>query len=818
MRRVRSRIAVVGLLTLTLGALGFRGAGEAPPSSRVFVSSTSSGTVGGVAFADEDIVVFDEMAETWSLHMDGSAVGLPGSAKLDGFHVMGDDTVLFSLSAPANLPDLGVVDDSDVIELDPAAGTLSLFFDGSVYGLSSAGEDVDAVGLDPAGQLVVSTVGSGSTGAGTFADEDLLRLVDGSLELFFDGSAVALSSSAEDVVAASVDPDGGIRLSTLGNFSVVGLSGTRSDVARCEPTTSGPVTSCAWTARWSGADFGFQTESLNGLTIQGSPLSPPTTTTTTTLDTTTTTSDGSTTSSNATTTAPTTTAPSTTTTAPTTTAPTTTTTAPTTTTTAPQPEITEGNLFLVSTSGGTVGGVSFTDEDVVTVNEAGQWSLFLDGSDLGINASLKLDGVAVKSDTTVLFSLSAPATLPGVGAVDDSDVVALNPSSLGPVTAGSLSLYFDGSDHGLSSSGENVDAVGLDRNGNLLLSTKGAASGPFGRSADEDVLVFDGTSLSLFLDGSAVGLSSAPENVVGISVHESGAVQLSTLGNHSVAGASGDRSDVLQCMPTDSAPITDCYWLSSFDGGAAGYGSETIGAMSATSMVGFYTDFDAPLESNWDIYYSPGHAGWGLRRPSAVAVGPDPQAGTGGLLTITAKMGTGDETGQLVSGGVKVHHPQIYGNYLVRVKVEPDPDGVTSGAVLLWPESNQHPRDGEIDILESWSNRETRTPVESNLHWLRPGAEPPFTAADDYKAQVVHPGVDGTEWHVFELEWREDLVSVAVDGGTPVVLSTNPAEIASWNMEPTIQLDAFDAFDAPGVQPSLTGEVVMSVDYLIVRP
>ncbi|MEM7325355.1 MAG: glycoside hydrolase family 16 protein, partial [Actinomycetota bacterium] len=303
-----------------------------------------------------------------------------------------------------------------------------------------------------------------------------------------------------------------------------------------------------------------------------------------------------------------------------------------------------------------------------------------------------------------------------------------------------------------------------------------------------------------------------------VSVHPSGAVQLSTIGNHSVAGASGDRSDVLQCMPADAAPITSCYWLSSFDGGAAGYGAETIGAMSTAGMVGYYTDFDAPLGADWEIYDSVGHAGWGLRRPSAVEVGPGGDARTGGLLTITAKMGSGDEAGLLVSGGVKVRFPQIYGNYLVRTKVEPDPDGVTSGAVLLWPESNQHPRDGEIDILESWSNRETRTPVESNLHWLRPGAEPPFTLADDYKAQVVHPGVDGTQWHVFELEWREDLVSVAVDGGTPVILSTDPAEIADWNMEPTIQLDAFDAFDAPGQQPSLSGEVLMSVDYLIVRP
>ncbi|MEM7323665.1 MAG: hypothetical protein AAF531_11325, partial [Actinomycetota bacterium] len=684
MVRAWPRVATAGLLLLALGALGFRAAAEESGLGRVFVSSTSSGTVGGVSFTDEDILVHDESTGTWSLHLDGSVVGLSPSAKLDGFHIAADETVLFSLTAPVTLPGVGQVDDSDVVAIDPDTAGFSLFFDGSAHGLTSSGEDVDALTLDETGRLVISTLGSGSVPSGSFADEDLLRLVDGSLELFLDGSAAGLSAGPEDVVGVSIDEAGAVLLSTLGNFAVGDSSGTRSDVVRCVPTDTGPITNCSWDIRWTAAPAGFQAESLNGLTVTGSGPPPPTTTTT--QQTTTTSTQPTTTTTQQTTTTEQTT---------------------TTTTTPPLPEIPADGFFLVSTSGGTVGGVGFTDEDVVYVDPNGQWSLFLDSSDLGLGAFQKIDGVAVRPDAGVLFSISAPATLPDVGAVDDSDVLLLTPSSLGENTAGVLSLYFDGSAHGLSSNGEDVDAVGLDRDGNLLVSTKGSASGPFGRAADEDLLVFNGSALLLFLDGSAVGLGSAPENVVGVSVHPSGAVQLSTIGNHSVAGASGDRSDVLQCMPADAAPITSCYWLSSFDGGAAGYGAETIGAMSTAGMVGYYTDFDAQLGADWEIYDSVGHAGWGLRRPSAVDVGPGVDARTGGLLTITAKMGSGDEAGLLVSGGVKVRFPQIYGNYLVRTKVEPDPDGVTSGAVLLWPESNQHPRDGEIDILESWSNRET---------------------------------------------------------------------------------------------------------------
>ena len=77
-------------------------------------------------------------------------------------------------------------------------------------------------------------------------------------------------------------------------------------------------------------------------------------------------------------------------------------------------------------------------------------------------------------------------------------------------------MYFDGSDIGLSNSNENIDAAAVDAAGRIYLSTTGnfAAGGVSG--ADEDVFVFNPTTLgattsgtvspSLDLDGSAFGL------------------------------------------------------------------------------------------------------------------------------------------------------------------------------------------------------------------------------------------------------------------------------------------------------------------------
>jgi hypothetical protein len=45
--------------------------------------------------------------------------------------------------------------------------------------------------------------------------------------------------------------------------------------------------------------------------------------------------------------------------------------------------------------------------------------------------------------------------------VDDSDIVCFVPSSLGATTAGAFVFHFDGSDVGLTTDDEDVDAIAL---------------------------------------------------------------------------------------------------------------------------------------------------------------------------------------------------------------------------------------------------------------------------------------------------------------------------------------------------------------------
>ncbi len=230
----------------------------------------------------------------------------------------------------------------------------------------------------------------------------------------------------------------------------------------------------------------------------------------------------------------------------------------------------------------------------------------------------------------------------------------------------------------------------------------------------------------------------------------------------------------------------------------------------------FYEDFsEGQLKpGQWEIYDSPGHAGWGLRRPSAVTVAPDAGAAGGHVLQITAAMGQGDEAGQLVSGGMRLlGHSMAYGRYSFRARVEPDPDEATSGVVLLWPADNVWPEGGEIDIMETWGNRSTRTPVESHLHWPENGQDK-FVGL----THVTEAGpVSAAQWHVYTLDWAPNRVTVSIDGGQPMALSNDADHIPQSPMDLTVQLDAFDRPSAPGQQPIMQGEVNMMVDWIRVE-
>jgi subtilisin family serine protease len=234
---------------------------------------------------------------------------------------------------------------------------------------------------------------------------------------------------------------------------------------------------------------------------------------------------------------------------------------------------------------GSLAGVQ--NEDVVSF-DGSRFSLAFDGSDVGLS-TVDLDAFSRVDPDSFLLSFDKPISLPRVGWTDDSDVVRFDATSLGTTTAGSFSMYLDGSDVGLTTDAEDVDAIEPSSGGVLLLSTRGWATVPGVTANHEDLLAFTSTSLGavtagtfkLHFDGSDVGLSGASEDIDGIAVGGNGSLLLSTLGAFRVPGLSGRGEDVFACTPSSLGPTTSCTFSSAlfFEGnvwGLAGLGLDAI--------------------------------------------------------------------------------------------------------------------------------------------------------------------------------------------------------------------------------------------------
>ncbi|MEM9776227.1 MAG: choice-of-anchor Q domain-containing protein, partial [Chloroflexota bacterium] len=254
----------------------------------------------------------------------------------------------------------------------------------------------------------------------------------------------------------------------------------------------------------------------------------------------------------------------------------------------------EGQLtiYVSSTTAGTVNGVTFTDEDILAFNTAtGNWLRFFDGSDVGLGRSAfrDLDAFTILDDGSILLSISGASTIPDVGTIDDSDIVRFIPTKTGPKTIGSYQMYFDGSDVGLDTDKEDIDALDVLADGRIIISTLGTAqtTKQFGNtlnSLDEDLIVFTPTStgentagfFSLYADGSDFGLDTPQEDMWGVS--EAGSdLYINPAGIFDTGIINGTPADFFACNRAIIGSVASCdSELLFFNGTSSGIGGETL--------------------------------------------------------------------------------------------------------------------------------------------------------------------------------------------------------------------------------------------------
>lgn len=210
-----------------------------------------------------------------------------------------------------------------------------------------------------------------------------------------------------------------------------------------------------------------------------------------------------------------------------------------------------------------------------------------------------------------------------------------------------------------------------------------------------------------------------------------------------------------------------------------------------------------------------GNNGWGGRRASQVEISTTHPT-EGAVMNITAEMGSGADAGILISGGAKLWGDNQgdmkfrYGRVRCRMRMDLDPDQVTSGLALLWQADTPTVKGPEVNIFENFAFRDTRNPVQMFLHW---GENGEFQKQSDYGFTSF-----GSDWADYELIWLPELMTLQRNTDTPIVLSTDPVEIPQEFMELSFQNDAWAEPSIvspdpgnPAHQPVLTGPRVLQI-------
>ena len=257
-------------------------------------------------------------------------------------------------------------------------------------------------------------------------------------------------------------------------------------------------------------------------------------------------------------------------------------------------------LFLSSSANGIVDGLAFRDEDILAYTIAtNSWSLLFDGSDVGVG-NTNLAAFHFLPANAILLSFGNPINLPGLGKVDDSDIVRFTYSQLGATTVGTFSLFIDGSDVGLSTAGERIDAIAFDAANRLIISTDGTIKVGALSGQDEDLfaltLLTSGAETSgtwaMYFDGSDVGLTNGSEDVNAVWIEPgSGRIYLGTKGNLVATGSvntiTGDKNSIVSCAPLLLGDTTDCTFAPFFDGDTARFAAafDGFGLSSAATAA-----------------------------------------------------------------------------------------------------------------------------------------------------------------------------------------------------------------------------------------
>ena len=236
-------------------------------------------------------------------------------------------------------------------------------------------------------------------------------------------------------------------------------------------------------------------------------------------------------------------------------------------------------IFVSLDKGGSVGGVPFTSGDILRHwTQSGVWEMFFDASDMGLKGNL----VAMNFGYAPQLVYNKTQNVPGLGEVGPSDVILFEPNSFGEDTSGWLYWGLDGSDVGLETDGEGIDALANSSYVyDLLISTTGTARVPFNAgqltAQKGEILSFyqtsQGANTSGFWNGFSWVIDVGSANLTGLDLEDNQNLYMSFDRRVVLDGLALDPGDIALCRL--SWYMDGCEWVNKFfdasDAGLRGY-------------------------------------------------------------------------------------------------------------------------------------------------------------------------------------------------------------------------------------------------------
>ncbi|WP_372718233.1 putative Ig domain-containing protein [Novipirellula sp.] len=432
--------------------------------------------------------------------------------------------------------------DEDILALNTSTGEWSLYFDGSQVGLTRW--DVNAFYVQDDGNILLSLdTNSYAKELGLVRDSDILKFTPtglgtktaGTFEWFLDGSDVGLNPTSGDIDEISFTADGRLVISTAGNLYLADERISNEQRVVLNHGVFGAESSGDWSLYTESSDGNQAATSLSlagGNASVARSVSALTEIEQAALDGI---QHGKFTGT----------------------------------------EVFGDKVIYMSTqSRVAVGDLTFADEDIfIHDTRTGAWRMLFDGSDMGIRSDV--DAFHLQADGSILLSFNANTKLAGLATIAPTDIVRFVPTETGDNTAGTFEMYFDGSDVGLNTYYENIDAISMDTDGNLIISTTGRFAVPGLSGSQSDLVKFNATRLGddtagtwqLFQNGEELGLKTSRENITGVSLNpESNQVYFTTLGNLATSNVKATGNDIIAYTENDPTDSTSILYVGSTNG------------------------------------------------------------------------------------------------------------------------------------------------------------------------------------------------------------------------------------------------------------